>query len=577
MNLDLNKWKRDWALMSRFFNADEIAEISGRLRDIKVQHVVFCSFESRFAKSGGLSSVASNILPYLKEVNNIPSVILMTPFYPGIMDRQQPRSTGKYFSVPFNNKTIQVELYEFTCDYRKPQKGKLREYYLKARGFFEAKNKLKDPYIYNEYNNQLNDNLMRENSLFFCKIVPLALQSLDIRKNIILHLQEWQTALISLTSKEAMLNGTLESCGTVQTMHNSYDSSISRESLAMVVDKSRKKLISQFPVRGLTTYQVGLQLVDAPITTVSEHFSTEFTSDIIQTDYFAPHLQNIFRKSGIFGINNGMFVDLSPGFPKREKHTIEEIKTIKLKKRKALLRILATYKPKERFGDLTYNGRTISKMPDSVPIIVMSGRLAPLQKGYDILLRSIERFAEDTIKVILTPMAADSTDLDYFFEVACKCKGNLTVFPMRMEKGYHALQTGSTFGIMPSIYEPFGAAVEYMANGTVNIGRATGGLIDQIDKDCGFLFKEDAVFYTLENIHDFIESGNIVQMRKNNPWIQSMADNLCEVLKKAIYLYQHKQDKYYELILNGFKKVNKFTWETTAKKYFHVYESVSKA
>ncbi len=272
-----------------------------------------------------------------------------------------------------------------------------------------------------------------------------------------------------------------------------------------------------------------------------------------------------------------MFVDFSPEFPKREKHTIEEIQKIKLKNRKVLLRILASYKPEERFGELTYNGRTISKLPDNIPIIVMSGRLAPLQKGYDIFLRSIERFAEDKIKVILTPMTTNHSDLDYFYEVACKCKGNLTVFPMKMEKGYHELQTGSTFGIMPSIYEPFGAAVEYMANGTVNIGRATGGLIDQINKDCGFLFKEDAVFYTLENINDFIESGDIVQMRKTNPWVQSMADNLHDVLKKAFYLYQYNPDEYFKMILNGFKKIKNFSWETNAKKYFQVYEIVSRA
>jgi glycogen synthase len=345
--------------------------------------------------------------------------------------------------------------------------------------------------------------------------------------------------------------------------------------LATVADRSRRRLISRLPGNDLTAYQIGLQLVDAPVTTVSEHIAAEFTIDNIQTDIFAPHLQNIFRKSGVYGINNGAFDNPPPESSKRKKLTLNEIQKIKLKERKALLRILTSYKPEERFGDLTYKGRTISNLPDDIPIIVMSGRLAPLQKGYDVLLRAVEMFAEDEIKAVLTPIPVHRNDLDYFYEVACKCKGNLTVFPIRMERGYRELQSGSTFGIMPSIYEPFGSAVEYMANGTVNIVRATGGLLDQIDRRCGFLFREDAVFYTPENIRNFVATGSIVQMRKTNPWFQNMADNLFDILKKAIYIYRYNPDKYYNLILNGFEKINDFSWEANVKKYFQVYEKVT--
>lgn len=563
--------------MSSFFNAHEISTIADRLKDLKIRCVVFCSFENRFARSGGLAPVTINILPYLKEVNNIPSVMLMTPFYPNIMDKQKLRSAGKQFTIPFHNKSVRAELYEFTCNYSRPQKGALTEYYLKADGFFESGNRLRDPYIYNEADARLNETAMKENAMFFCKAVPLALQTLGIRENIILHLQEWQTALISLSSKEAMLNGTLWSCGTVQTMHNSYDSSMPRELLSMFADRSRRRLISRLPGDDMTAYQIGLQLVDAPVTTVSEHIASEFMTDNLQTDIFAPHLQNIFRKSGVYGINNGAFVDIHPVFAKRKKLSLEEILKIKLTKRKALIRILASYKPKERFGDLTYNGRTISGLPDYIPIIVMSGRLAPLQKGYDVLLRAVERFTEDEIKVVLTPMPVRRDDLDYFYEAACKCKGNVTVFPMKMERGYSELQSGSTFGIMPSIYEPFGSAVEYMANGTVNIGRATGGLMDQIDRKCGFLYREDAVFYTPENIRNFVETGDIVQMRKTNPWFQNMADHLYDILKKAIYIYRYDPDKYYNLIRSGLEKINDFNWEANVKKYFQVYEKISSA
>lgn len=576
MTLPLNKWKRDWSLMDVIFNREEIESIEERLKKLKIDTLVFCSFENRFARSGGLSAVTTNILPYLKAVNHIPSVILMTPFYSKIFDETRLQRTSHYFDVLYNNRTIFVEIFEYIWNYNHPDNGSLKEYYLKADGFFEAQNKLNDPYAYDCNNQEQNAAIQLENSLFFCKAIPLALNALKIRENILFHLNEWQTALIALTAKVAMLNGTLESCGTVQTIHNSYDSRIPRRFLSNLLDGSKRQKISRLADEGLSAYHIGLQLVDAPITTVSEHFAEELTSDILQTRHYAPHLQRIMKASGVFGINNGMFVDFSSEFPKRENHSRDEVRKIKLKNRKALVRILSTYRPQERFGDLTYLGRTISRLPDTVPIIMMSGRLDPIQKGYYVLLRAIESFAQDEIKVVLTPMPVNPADLDYFYEVAGKCKGNVTVFPLRMKEGYHELQTGATFGIMPSIYEPFGAAVEYMASGTVNIGRATGGLVNQIDNKCGFLYKEDSVLYTTKNMHDYVDSEHVIQARKTNPWAQSMADNLYKVIRKAIKVYQDHPDTYYQMILNGFKKANQFNWEANAKKYYQVYQMVSK-
>lgn len=577
--LQLDSWRRDWRLMSVFFDGSEISAITERLRNLRISNLVFCSFESRFARSGGLASVTMNILPYLKEVNNIPTVILMTPYYPNIMEgRKQEttalRSTGKKFSVPFMNRNVPAELYEYTFQYKRPAKGSIREYYLRAEGFFETSRSVKDPYLYYEDNADENNVRLTSNALFFCRAVPYALRALDMTEDIVFHLHEWQTALVSLTAKEAMMNGTLTSCGTVQTMHNSYDASLSWEYLSRILDRERRAKIAGFPGYGISAYQVGLQLVDGPVTTVSEHFATELTEDPVQTEHYAPHLQNILRTNRVFGVNNGMFTDFSPEFPRQELHTIDEVRAIKKKNRAALLGILSRYRPKERFGELTYRRKTIVKLPDHVPIVVMSGRLDPTQKGFFVLLRAAERFAEDEIKVILTPMPVRSSDLDYFYEVACKCRGNVTVFSERMVKGFHELQTGSTFGIMPSIYEPFGAAVEYMTSGTVNIGRATGGLVDQIDRECGFLFKEEAVFHTPENITDFIRSTEIMQMKKLNVWAQSMSDNLYEVLRRATDIYQRRPEVYYQMIINGFSQAKQFSWTSSATKYYQVYDKI---
>jgi glycogen synthase len=205
----------------------------------------------------------------------------------------------------------------------------------------------------------------------------------------------------------------------------------------------------------------------------------------------------------------------------------------------------------------------------------MSGRLDPFQKGFDILLRAVEKFAKDEIKVVLTPLPIKDSDLDYFRKVASKCKGNVTVFPIRMEKGYQELQTGSTFGVMPSIYEPFGAAVEYMVNGTVNITRKTGGLVTQIQhKKNGLLYRESPKFYTLDNIKAFARANDTVQKRGRNPWVKSMADELYKAIKEAIDIYQNHADDYYRLIIEGFKQARTFTWQRAAQAYFSVYQKV---
>jgi len=487
------------------------------------------------------------------------------------------KTTSIRFPLFFANKKTDVEIFQSSHKCGSRGNGLIKEYYLKADGFFQVSAVMNDPYCYDESDSRKSNDLLSTNALFFCKAVPRALNALGITEDVICHLHEWQTALISLTAKEAMTGDTLRSCGTVQTIHNSYDSHFSWKRLAGLLEKGRRKKLANLPGDGLSSYQAGLQLVDAPVTTVSANFARELTSDIMQSRHFVPHLQNILKSSVIAGIQNGMFLDFSPSYPARENHTINEIRDIKSKHRKALLRMLSAYKPKTRFGTLSYKGKTILKLPGHVPLIVMTGRLDPLQKGYSVMLRAVERFAEDEVKIILAPLPARTSDLDYFYEVACKCRGNVTVFPFRMERGYRELQTGSTFGIMPSVYEPFGAAVEYMANGTVNIGRSTGGLVDQIDGECGFLYREDAVFYTPKNVQAFIESSNLMQARKTNPWVQSMADNLYDAMKKAIALYQHHPDRYYRLIRNGFRKARKFSWESSAKQYYKIYEMINKA
>jgi glycogen synthase len=560
-------WHPDNSGLSLFYTMSESELLQRRRSEFRPRHLAFCSFENRFGKSGGLAAVTANILPYFNAQHVFEKVILLTPFYHRLADEKSCEHTGLTFTLPFQDASVQVELLRYQHQYAIPEQGVIEEYYLSAQGFFDAENALRDPYLYVPGDLTENQKQLLRNSMFFCLAVPYALQALKMHQDVVLHIQEWQTALLALTSKEAMIGGVLQSCMTLLTMHNPYDAYVSSSAIQQLVHAGKKEHISRFLPQGLTAYQLGLVLADAPVTTVSRTFASEFTSDRLQTQHFAPHLQSLFQKTVVRGINNGPFVGPSPAFPKAAAHTNQEIKKIKGENRRRLLQVLDEYVPPERFGELSYRRQSITTLPDDVPILVMSGRLDLMQKGFDVLLRTMELFGPDEVKLVVTPLPVRASDLDYFYEVACKCRGNVTVFPIRMSKGFNELQSGSTFGIMPSIYEPFGAAIEYMVRGTVTIARQTGGLVDQIDDRAnGFLYREAEDCYTLDNIKSYMAT-TIVPVRKDNPWFESMAQHLYECIGQARLVFQNQPKEYFNMVRAGFIKAGEFDWAKSAQHY----------
>ncbi len=584
------RWKKNWTLFHYFFKKNEIQTIKEKLKNMKTRVIAFCSFENRFAKCGGLAAVTIKILPWLRKLKGVEKALLFTPYYPFIMKPDaiaRLENTGKIAEVDFDNQKFNVEIYRYIptdAHTGHPLDG-VEEYFLKAGGFFDAKNKLNDPYIYDEENKDRNNTILRDNGLFFSKAVPLVLEALGTREDIVFHLQEWQTALIALTSKEAMVSGRLISCGAVQTMHNPFDAALPPDVLEKVLDDNSLKkhnlretagFLEEFYDKSPSVYQVGLRLVDGPITTVSRHFAGELTGELMQTSYFAPHMQHIFKKNAVYGVNNGMFVDYPEEYKDKTVFSSDEIKRIKNEKRSELLGILDSLSTDEGFGLLTYNNGSIKNLPGNVPILLMSGRLDFNQKGYDIFLRALRNFGEDEIKAILTPMPTKDSDLDFLREVAMECPGNVTVCPKRMEpKAYLTLQMGVTYGIMPSIYEPFGAAVEYMVNGTVTIARDTGGLRGQVvHGKNGFLFKEDPACYTPGGIKTFMDAGDDIHKRDGNAWSDGMVDAFTRALKEAADFYRHQPNKYYLMIINSLEMAKTFDWQKNAKEYFEVFKTV---
>jgi starch synthase len=81
----------------------------------------------------------------------------------------------------------------------------------------------------------------------------------------------------------------------------------------------------------------------------------------------------------------------------------------------------------------------------------------------------------------------------------------------------HELQGGADFLLMPSLYEPCGLGQIYaMKAGTVPVVRATGGLVDTVTDDTGFLFSDyhpGALVHTVRRAAEAYRAGWTGRMR----------------------------------------------------------------
>jgi glycogen synthase len=137
---------------------------------------------------------------------------------------------------------------------------------------------------------------------------------------------------------------------------------------------------------------------------------------------------------------------------------------------------------------------------------------------------------------------------------------------------------------MPSLYEPFGGAIEGYAVGAPVIARSTGGLIQQIrpypeENATGFLYKENIT--RQEQIEGWKKimaceywnldpKGDRIKDRMTVKLYQEMVKSAAESINMAIHFYNSDAKGYAKMILNGFEMLNYFNW-TKASQEYHFY------
>ena len=580
--------------------------------------VVFVAFESEYAAYGGLGAVMRTLPAEMATDDGaLPSVVL-APFFPNITGLDALKKKGKVerfttrfsFSMAVRGVAHTVDVIEVVAS------TGVTTYLLGAEGFFTAPS---NPYVnpcdparpLDPFRNPINPDTLTEDALFFCAAVPTALVELHregalASDELILHLQDWETACVAHALTVTRTDPEIDSIRCVLTLHNPYDRYLSPSQSSRANDLMVHLGLSHDNVLAQT-----IPLVEQTLSTVSATFAEELITDPLHTSAFAPHLQPHLAAKTLVGIDNGLFG--TPAFPfskkaqnNAKKGNFKTIQQEKWERRSTLGEVLDAYQ-----RDLAENasgpqgwGADLDLSDPAAPVFLILGRDDPRQKGFDVIAEAIRAIPEGAGRYIFTPMPGDEglAGLSFLEDLAASRPGEVKVFPFRLSfEAFQALQKGSSFMVMGSLYEPFGAANEAYLAGMPVVARATGGLVQQVapypdapylsahgawlasryhspeSKPTGFLFREPKLPLPIEaqgwrTIVDCAywqqnPKGNRINDRRGSPLFDAMVTSAAQALGAAIDFYTSDQAGYAEMIYHGFKLLDHFSWTRAIDEY----------
>jgi len=572
--------------------------------------IALLTFENSFASLGGLATVM-RILPGCLD-NAGEEVVVLTPLYVNIPRVREALADGTLEpAVP--EQEFQISSYRGTVSCYRHGGAPVPTYFISVKGRFTA---ALNPYSYSDSGDILDD------SLAFCAAAPFVLNSLGINRDVLFHAHDWETAPVALTSKIAVLEGMLENARTVLTLHNSFDSGI---------DAERRRMFFGGNIQGDTVLKCVIPLLNGPLTTVSAPFANELRYDPLQRTVFTNHLQGEFAANPPIGVENGMF-----GKPRlrytyaalshARQGVYDKLLAEKRRFRQAMLRTAGVMSGRdwvigglaEAVVDKSNEKRINANIDKDInanvganinndintgagtdtdsginarPIFFMSGRLDLMQKGFDVIFHAIQCFPAGKVGLIFCPSSAEDVrrynELAFFREIAQERPGDIVVWPFRItEEDYVSTVLGSSFLLMPSFYEPFGAATEGFIFGTPVVARATGGLTVQVrpllnggagpvGAATGLLYREAAEgdAQACDGWRDILNVP--VDQRIKVPLYQSMVKEAFGALSLAAGIFADRV-RYGRMMVNCMDSLRDFSWNVAVSKYRRVYEAAAR-
>lgn len=561
-----------------FFSEEECALLERSNRSFKMENrtVVQLTFENRFASLGGLAAVVKQLPQELKKQGE--KMVVLTPLHRNNQVVKKAMKTGALVKR-FADITVSVCNFTAKASCYEEVDAVIPTYHIGITGRFTAG---ENPYGY-----EMPEELLVD-ALAFCAVVPSICAHLDLTYHLLFHAHDWECAGIALFSRFAVISSVLEQVRTVVTLHNSFDAPFPEKYQVMFLGK-------KIPV--YTVLQCMLSMVHGPLTTVSTPFAHELRNDPLQRLVFADHLQELFTRNPPVGIENGMFIKPGKVFSENALVAAAEgemslLLQEKYRNRKKFFSIISSHGKDDAIG--MFSGKAADL---SVPILFMSGRFDLTQKGFDVIFKAFSRLPKGTVNLFFTPtLHNEDDDLSYFSEMAEAFNGHIVIWPFKISaREYMQCLRGASFLVMPSFYEPFGAASEGFLNGTPLLARATGGLLAQVKPDRSFTIPK--LYSSVLNVEETGSPNGILYReasdgemahgslwrallemplmeREENPLFCAMVDAAFKALHAAVACY-HDTERYMSMVYEGLLSARRFTWRRAAAKYRTVYDAAS--
>lgn len=390
-----------------------------------------------------------------------------------------------------------------------------------------------------------------ERYTYFSRTALEFLYKKQIRPDI-LHLHDWQTAILAPLYKEMYFPLGFNKAKIVFTIHNfEYQGRCSVADLDKIglkgsVYASKDKLLDNIYPDAINLLKGGIVYADA-VTTVSPNYAKE-----VMTPEEGRGLESTLlkHKNKFVGILNG--VDYSYWNPEIDRYLPVHYSSREMPSNK---KDRNTLDKKGYIKKLLREKLVLAE--DYRPIVTCVTRLVP-QKGVELIKHAIKHTVEKGGQFVLlgsTPIPSIGAEFHALkHDYADHPHVHLTLH--HQEDLSHIVYAASDMIIVPSIFEPCGLtqliALKY---GCIPIVRRTGGLADTIvDVDTSGKPLDDCNGYTFD---------------------QPDSASLFAAMDRAFECWFHNPDRWRKIMINGMNI--DFSWNRSSNLYVEIYQKVMKS
>lgn len=469
--------------------------------------ILFVTWEmDPYFKKGGLGDVANELPEILQRLGTDVRVIL--PWYIAIKLKKETLTHIGNIYVEYDGKKERVQ-----CFITAHPVSKVPVYLLKHKKYFDQ---------------------ISPDCFPFFDMCVVQMTKAPILKWIpeIIHCNDHHTALIPLLLK---LSGET-SIKTILTIHNlMYQGKINGDivtKMGLSIDQF-KSFKAENEKKRINMLMEGIIHADM-VTTVSPTYAKE-----IMTKEEGEGLDEVLRgKQGrVFGILNGIRRE---NFNYRKFINVRITEDVKFRNYQNLHDHIAGWKYAKQTDKKALQMKLKLKVTTKLPILSFIGRIAPQQKGIELIYNFMKEHEPTTYQFILLGTGDK--------EWENKMKWFETLYPHMVSCNLiynnelaHEIYSSSDFLLIPSKFEPCGLIqMLAMYNGTLPVAHKTGGLRDSIqDEVNGFLFENYS------------------------------STSLSNTVKKAIHIWKKDEKKYDRMVESALEA--DFSWKVSANHYFDLY------